>query len=96
MCLVIRVKEVRGRCPVFKGREEFVIEGPNLRIEKGDAVCIHALPVLLHFSMALREGREPVELGLAKEGRKAYLQCPDPGEPYTEGGTVIFEIEHKK
>jgi hypothetical protein len=21
-----------------------------------------------------------------------YVQCPDPGEPYTCGGTVIFEL----
>jgi hypothetical protein len=21
----------------------------------------------------------------------AYMQCVDPGEPYTKGGTVIFE-----
>lgn len=93
MNLIVRVKEIRGNCPVFKGHEEFVIEGPELRVEKGKAVCIHALPSLLHFSMALREGAEPAELGLAKEGNKAYLQCPDPGEPYTSGGGVIFEIE---
>ena len=42
--------------------------------------------------MALRQGADPVELGLAKEGKAAYLQCPDPGEPYTNGGTVVFKI----
>jgi len=36
----------------------------------------------------------PVKLGLTtpKDGEHAYMQCVDPGEPYTEGGTVIFEI----
>ena len=93
MNLIVRVKEIRGDCPVFKGHEEFVIEGPELRVEEGKAVCIHALPSLLHFCMALREGAEPTELGLAKEGNKAYVRCPDPGESYTPGGGVIFEIE---
>ncbi|TET91203.1 MAG: TIGR04076 family protein [Methanomassiliicoccales archaeon] len=78
---------------MFKEGDEFTIEGASLKIETGKAVCIHSLPTLLHFSMALREGADPVELGLAKEGNKAYLRCPDPGEPYTNGGGVIFEIE---
>jgi len=43
--------------------------------------------------MALRAGVSPEKLGLTKEGDSAYIQCPDPGEPYTERGTVIFEVE---
>ena len=54
---------------------------------------IHALVPLLHYVVAIREGVDPVKLGLAKEGEKAYVQCVDPGDPYTSGGTVIFEIE---
>ena len=70
--VIIRVKEIRGKCAVFKGNEH--------------------LSSLLHYVIALREGADPVKLGLAKEGRVAYVQCVDPGEPYTNGGTVIFEI----
>jgi hypothetical protein len=36
------------------------------------------------------------ELGLAKEeGDVGYVQCLDPGPPYTPGGTVIFEIRRE-
>lgn len=78
---------------MFRVGDEFTIEGAKFKIKSGSAMCIHALPSILHFSMALREGADPVELGLAREGKKAYVRCPDPGEPYTCGGGVIFEIE---
>ena len=92
--VVIRVKEIRGNCVVFKGGEKIVIEGPELNLKETDKVCIHALPPLLHYVVALREGVDPVKLGLAKEGNNAYayIQCVDPGKPYTNGGTVIFEV----
>lgn len=28
---------------------------------------------------------------MEKSKERAYMQCVDPGTPYTEGGTVIFE-----
>ena len=90
--MIIRVKEIRGRCPVYKGGEKIVIEGPEIVLEKTDKLCIHALATILHYAVALREGVDPVKLGLAKKGKKAYIQCLDPGEPYTNGGTVIFEV----
>ena len=91
--IAVEVVEIRGTCPVFKTGDRIFINGPSLVKEKSNAVCVHALPSLLHFSMALRQGADPVELGLTKEGDAAYLQCPDPGEPYTNGGTVVFRID---
>jgi hypothetical protein len=31
-----------------------------------------------------------------EEGETGYMQCLDPGKPYTDGGTVIFEIKREK
>lgn len=91
---MIRVKEVHGRCPVFKVGDEMVLDGPKIVLEKTDAVCVHALSCLSTFVVALDEGIPPEKLGLAKKGVKtAYFQCLDPGEPYTDGGTVIFEVK---
>ncbi|MEM2122016.1 MAG: TIGR04076 family protein [Candidatus Bathyarchaeia archaeon] len=90
--LIIRVKEVKGNCAVFKGGERIVIEGPEVNLKETDKICIHALAPLLHYLVALREGVNPLELGLSKEGEKAYIQCLDPGGPYTSGGTVVFEV----
>lgn len=70
-----------------------VIDGAEINLKESDRICIHALPSILHYITALREGIDPVKLGLAKKGKKAYVQCVDPGEPYTSGGRVIFEIE---
>ena len=37
------------------------------------------------------------ELGLAKkEDETGYVQCLDPRKPYTDGGTVLFEIKREK
>lgn len=93
MKVIIRVKEIRGSCAVFKGGEKIVIEGPEINMKETDKICIHALVPLLHYVVAIREGVDSIKLGLAKEGEKAYVQCVDPGEPYTNGGTVIFEME---
>ena len=90
--LEIEVCEIRGECPVHKVGDKMVIEGPRMVLEESDAVCVHALSTLLHYVVALDEGADPVKLGLAKPGEKgwSYMQCVDPGEPYTDGGTVIF------
>ena len=75
-----------------------VIDGANIVLEKTDAVCVHALSTLLHYVVALDEGADPVKLGLTKpeERECAYMQCVDPGEPYTHGGTVVFRCRRIK
>jgi len=89
--LIIEVSEIKGKCPVHKVGDKIVIDGPEIVLEETDAICIHALAPLLHYAVALRDGADPRKLGLSKEEDVAYIQCVDPGEPYTEGGTVIFK-----
>ena len=69
-----------------------MIDDPKIVLRETDALCTHALSSLLHYVIALEEGADPVKLGLSKpEDREhAYIQCVDPGKPYTLGGTVIF------
>ncbi len=86
--LEIKVVEIRGKCPVFKlGGDRIVIEGPRINLEETDAVCTHAFASLLPYIVALRKGIKPNEIGLGRGGEKAYVQCLDPGPPYTDGGT---------
>jgi len=75
--VIIKVKEIRGNCAVYKGGEKIIVEGPEINLKETDKICIHALPSLLHYVVALREDVDPVKLGLAKEGSKAYIQCVD-------------------
>jgi len=96
--LEIEVVEVRGRCPVHKVGDRILIDEARIVLNETDALCVHALPVLLHYAVALDEGADPVKLGLTKpEDREhAYLQCLDPWKPYTDGGTVIFRCRRVK
>jgi uncharacterized repeat protein (TIGR04076 family) len=91
--LIIEVFAIRGRCPVYHVGDKIVIDGPEIVLDETDAICIHALAPLLHYVVALRDGVDPHQLGLSKDGRYAYIHCVDPGEPYTEGGTVIFRCQ---
>jgi uncharacterized repeat protein (TIGR04076 family) len=90
--LEIEVCEIRGTCPVYKLGDKIVVDDPKIVLRKTDALCTHALSCLLHYVLALEEGADSVKLGLSKPKDKehAYIQCVDPGKPYTNGGTVIF------
>ena len=90
--LEIIVHEIRERCPVYKVGDRMLIDGPRILVDKTDAICTHALSSLLHYVLVLDEGVDPVKLGLSKpdDRQHAYIQCVDPGKPYTDGGTVIF------
>lgn len=90
----IEVCEIRGKCPIYKAGDRIVIDDPSIVLERTDALCVHALSSLLHYVLILESGADPVRMGLSKPNRDAaYIQCVDPGEPYTEGGTVIFKIK---
>lgn len=89
--LKVQVYEKNGKCPIFKVGDEFCIDNFWLRENQGK-ICIHALPGLLHYFIALREGISPVKLGLSKDENAAYIHCPDCGPPITDGGTVVFKI----
>ena len=89
--LQIEVCEIRGKCPVYELGDKMIIDGPKIVLARTDAVCVHALSSLLHYVIALDEAVDPRKLGLSKVETNAYIQCVDPGEPYTEGGTVIFK-----
>jgi uncharacterized repeat protein (TIGR04076 family) len=95
--LVITAKEIRGKCPVFRVGDKIVAETPEIMLKKTDALCVHALGSMISMITALSRGISFKELGLAtKEGNVGYVQCLDPGGPYTKGGTVVFEIRREK
>jgi uncharacterized repeat protein (TIGR04076 family) len=96
--LEIIVEEIKGYCPVHKLGDRIVIDGPEIVMEKTDALCTHALSTLLHYTTILDHEWVALELGLTREGDEehAYMQCVDPGQPYTEGGTVIFRCRKLK
>ena len=96
--LEIEVYRIEGRCPVHQVGHKIVIDDPEIILGKTDAICVHALSSLLHYVLVLEKGVDPVELGLSKpdDRENAYIQCVDPGEPFTHGGTVIFKCRRIK
>ena len=91
--LEIIVHKVKGFCPIYKEGDKIIIDDPEIVLSKTDALCTHALSTLLHYSTILEHDWCPVKLGLTteKDSDHAYMQCVDPGKPYTDGGTVIFK-----
>ena len=83
---------------MYKVGDKILIDDPKIVLEKTDALCTHALSSLLHYVLVLERGADPIELGLSKpeDKKHAYIQCVDPGKPYTMGGTVIFKIRKIK
>ena len=91
--LIIVVKEIKGNCPVYRVGDRIVLdEGYRINLEETDNVCMHSMASVMPYYVALYRGVDPKELGLSKDGKKAYVQCLDPCN-YTGGGTVILEIE---
>jgi len=51
---------------------------------------------MLTLTMPFLKGVSAKVLGIGEEDNVGYIQCPDPGKPYTSGGTVIFELRREE
>jgi uncharacterized repeat protein (TIGR04076 family) len=54
--LGITVKEIQGKCPIFKIGEKITIESPKVVINKTDNLCVHAFGSLLSMIVPLSHG----------------------------------------
>jgi len=93
MNLVIKVKEIKGTCPVYSMGDTIILRnGYILETKRSSPVCMHSLASLMPYYVALSKGVPPHNIGLSgPEKGRAYIQCLDPHE-VTGGGTVLFEI----
>ena len=91
MDLIIRVKEIKGHCTVYKVDDSFELKD-GYRLVSKIPLCMHSLASLLPHYNALTVST-PNRWGLAgkNDKSKAYVQCLD-ARTYTDGGTAIFEI----
>lgn len=92
----ICVKEVRGKCAMgYVVGDCFTIEKFYIR-ETRRGICLHALASMLTLVSPFLKGVSARVLGIGREDDVGFIQCPDPGEPYTCGGTVVFELRREK
>jgi len=76
--LVITVKAIRGRCPVYKVGDRIILrEGYRLDVDAGDAVCMHSLASVMPYYNAIYRGVDPRDLGLVDAQGQACVQCLD-------------------
>jgi len=91
------VKEVRGCCAAhYKPGDSFVVKEFYILENQKTRICLHALSSMLTLLMPLLKGVSAKDLGIGSIDDIGYVQCPDPGKPYTCGGTVVFELRRKK
>lgn len=89
----IIVEKVRGYCAInYKPGEFFIIERFYIKPKENTNICLHALNAMMTLLIPFVKGISAKQLGIGKEDDTCYLQCPDPGEPYTCGGSVIFKL----
>lgn len=96
MRLAIEVIEIEGQCPVYRIGDKIILDdGYKVNLRETDNICMHSLSSILPYYNSLSKGVSPQELGLAKEGKDAYVQCLNP-KKYTGGGTVTFIITREE
>ena len=91
----VKVVKVKGYCPLYKVGDRFTIEKYYITNELKTRICIHALSSMLTLASPFLHGVSARELGIGDRDDIGYIQCPDPGEPYTCGGTVTFELRRE-
>ncbi len=91
----VEVVEIRGRCAVgYKVGDKFRIKGFYIEPqEQNTRICIHALTAMMSLLSPFIHGVSAKLLGIGHLDDEGYLQCPDPGKPYTCGATVVFKIK---
>ena len=96
--VTIEVIEVRGSCALgYKVGDKLIVEGFYIDPTKNEAkICIHALTSMTSLLSPFLHGVSARVLGIGERDDEGYLQCPDPGKPYTCGGTVIFRVKREE
>jgi uncharacterized repeat protein (TIGR04076 family) len=89
--LVITAKRVSGHCSAgIQPGDKIVLRGATISLSESDRVCGFAFASCYPVILAARMGHDlPADLGLTE----SLVQCTDPGQPYSTGGTVLFEIK---
>ena len=91
--IVVEVIEFRGRCAAgYEHGDRIVLNGFYIVSRESSNACMHAFSAMMSLLSAFTHGASARELGIGFSDDEGYLQCLDPGRPYTCGGTVVFRL----
>ena len=96
--VTIEVVEVRGYCAAgYKVGDKIVVKGYYIDPKDvSSKICLHAMTGVISLLSPFIHGVSAKILGIGDKDDEGYIQCPDPGKPYTCGGTVIFRVRRGK
>lgn len=95
--VIITVDRLDGICPLYQpGQKVSELYWWYFDKDKSMNLCAHAIASMLTAIVPFSRGISAEEMGFGKKNDVAYVQCPDPGEPYTCGCTVVFRLEREK
>jgi len=91
------VKKVEGYCAAgYEPGTSFIVRGFYIPENQTERICLHALGSMLTLLMPFLKGISARDLGIGLTDDVGYIRCPDPGAPYTCGGSVLFELKRIK
>lgn len=96
--VIYEVEEIRGSCPLYEVGNRMVIDADpleSLNLEETDKVCMRAFDNMC-YRMVWNGGSDELLKHMAGVNGECRMQCPNPGEPYTPCGTVIFRVRREK
>ena len=95
--VTISVEKLEGVCPLYApGQTVAALNEWYFECPQEMKLCSHAFAAMLTALGPFSRGISARDLGFGNEDNRAYVQCPDPGEPYTCGGTVTFLLEREE
>lgn len=89
----IIVQKIKGQCPIYKVGDEILFNKFYIDSTKSAPICIHAFLSMSSIIYAITHGAGMKQIGIGINDKEGYIQCPDPGPPYTDGGAVLFKIQ---
>jgi len=90
--VIAKVERINGYFPIYQVGDKVVFEDFYLCSRESANICLHALASMTSLLSPFLHGYSAVQLGIGRKEDTGYVQCPDPGQPHTQGGTVIFEL----
>ncbi len=90
--VVIEVVDVKGYCPLYKEGDRVTAENFYFKTRESSNICLHAFVSMSTLLSSFLHGVSAKDLGLSEKEDEGFLECPDPGPPYTKGGRVVFKL----